>query len=165
MSSHLLSLWPNYYLLPQILLFPQDRRILRHYSALFFFFNWNVVVLQRCANSCSTAKWFIYTYLFHYGLSQVIEYSSLYCTLGPWLFISSFLKLIYLWLHWVLVAALGFSGDGDGGALFFLEDQGSNQVSPALLGGLLPTVPPGKSYLALSWAPYLAPSPFPGSEL
>ena len=36
-------------------------------------------------------KWFSYTYiyilfpaLFHYGLSQDIEYSSLCCTVGPW---------------------------------------------------------------------------------
>ena len=55
-----------------------------------FFFNRNVVDLQCCVNFCRTAKWFSYTYiyilfyiLFHYGLSQDIEYSSLCYTVGP----------------------------------------------------------------------------------
>ena len=45
-----------------------------------FFFNWNIVDLQCCANLCYTAKWLSYT--FHYGLSQDIEYSSLCQTVG-----------------------------------------------------------------------------------
>ena len=56
----------------------------------FLISNWSIVDLQ-CVNFCCTAKWFSYTYiyilfysLFHYGLSQDIEYSCLCCTVGPW---------------------------------------------------------------------------------
>ena len=50
-----------------------------------FFLNWCIVDLQCCVNSYYTAKWFGYTHthtntlfyiLFHYGLSQDIQYSS-----------------------------------------------------------------------------------------
>lgn len=48
------------------------------------------VVSPCCVNCCWTAKWFRYTYiyilfliLFHYGISQDIEYSSLCHTVGP----------------------------------------------------------------------------------
>ena len=48
----------------------------------FYFFIWSIVDLQSSANYCCQAKLFSYTYihfyiLFHYGLSQDIEYSSL----------------------------------------------------------------------------------------
>ena len=46
--------------------------------------------LQCCINFCCTAEWFSYTYiyilfyiLFHYGLSQDIEYRSLCYIVGP----------------------------------------------------------------------------------
>ena len=56
-------------------------------------FNWSIVDL-KCINICCTLKWFSYTYvyfsyLFHYDLSQDIEYSSLCDTVGYLLFISS----------------------------------------------------------------------------
>ena len=54
------------------------------------FLYWSIVDLQ-CVNFCCTAKWLSYTYmyilffniLFHYGLSQDNEYSSLCSTVGP----------------------------------------------------------------------------------
>ena len=50
-----------------------------------FFLNWSVVDSQ-CHANCCTAKWLSYTHtdiLFHYCLSQHIEYSSLGYTIGP----------------------------------------------------------------------------------
>ena len=52
-----------------------------------FFFFWGIVDLQCCINFSCTAKWFCYIdilfhILFHYGLSQDIEYSSLCYTVG-----------------------------------------------------------------------------------
>jgi len=51
---------------------------------------WHLVDLQCCVNFCCIAKWVHYTYicilfhiLFHYGLSQNIEYSSVCYTVGP----------------------------------------------------------------------------------
>ena len=66
--------------------------IFSHFVAYFFkfIFYWSIVELQRCVNYCCTAKWLSYTHiyilshiLFHYGLSQDIEYSSLCYTVGP----------------------------------------------------------------------------------
>ena len=59
------------------------------FVCLFFnLFYWSIVDLQ-CVNFWCTAKWFSYTYicflfhiLFHYGLLQDIEYSSLCYTVG-----------------------------------------------------------------------------------
>ena len=55
-----------------------------------FFLNWSIADLQCCANFCCTTKWFSYTYvyilfhiLFHYCLSQDIEYSLLCSTVRP----------------------------------------------------------------------------------
>ena len=57
---------------------------------LFFFFYWSIVDLQCCVNFCCIAKWVTYTNiyipfhtLFHDGLSQDSEYSSLCVTVGP----------------------------------------------------------------------------------
>ena len=57
----------------------------------FFFFNWGMVDLQSCVNFCSVAKWFSYTYtnilfyvIFHYSLSQIIDYSSLCYVVGSY---------------------------------------------------------------------------------
>ena len=73
---------------------------------LLFFLYWSIVDLQCCVHFWYIAKWFHYTslslslsiyiyiyiyihthiyfqILFHYGLSQDIEYSSLCCTVGP----------------------------------------------------------------------------------
>ena len=57
---------------------------------LFFYFNFLMVDLQCCVNFWCTAKWLSYTHiyilfyiLFHYGLSQDIEYSSQCYTVGP----------------------------------------------------------------------------------
>ena len=61
-------------------------------STFYFLFYWSIVHLQCCVNFYYTSKWFSYTYiciyiyfyiLFHYDLSQVIEYSFLCYTVGP----------------------------------------------------------------------------------
>ena len=60
------------------------------YKSIFLnLFYSSIVDLQCCVNFYCTAKWFSYIYthllhiLFHYGLSQDIEYSSLCCIVGP----------------------------------------------------------------------------------
>ena len=63
-----------------------------HRSSTIFFFYWSVVNLQCCASIRYTAKpfifihistYFLFQILFHYRLSQDIEYSSLCYTGGP----------------------------------------------------------------------------------
>ena len=61
----------------------------RLYNFLNLFY-WSIVYLQCCINSLCTAKCFSYTcmyipfhILFHYSLSQDIEYSSLCYAVGP----------------------------------------------------------------------------------
>ena len=61
-------------------------------------FYWSIVGLQCCVNFHWTAEWFSYTYvyipfhiLFHYGLLQDIECSSLCCTVG-----SCCLSILYI---------------------------------------------------------------------
>ena len=55
-----------------------------------FLFYWSIVELLCCVHYCYIAKWLsfahiyiIFHILFHYGLSQDIEDSSLCCTAGP----------------------------------------------------------------------------------
>ena len=57
----------------------------------------------QCVNFCHTEKWFIYTYLyilfflnilFHYGVSQDIDYRSLCCTVGLVFYLHNSLHLL-----------------------------------------------------------------------
>ena len=65
--------------------------ILERHRILKKILNWSAVDLQYCVKLCCIAQWLSYTriflfqkgVLFHDGLSQDTEYSSLCCTLGP----------------------------------------------------------------------------------
>lgn len=81
-------------------------------------------------------------------------------------FITLFKKVIYFWLHWVLIAVCGFllwwfllfwslgsrlgasvvvlHGPSCSAARGTFRDQGSRPVCPALAGEFFPTGPPGK---------------------
>ena len=57
---------------------------------IYIYIYWTIVDLYCCVNFCCTAKWLshrhiynLYYVLFHYGLSQDIEYSSLCYTVVP----------------------------------------------------------------------------------
>ena len=72
---------------------------------IIFLFYWCIADLQCCVNFFCTAKWFSYTYiyihsffniLFHHGLSQDIEYSSLCYTIGPCC-LSILYIIAYIW--------------------------------------------------------------------
>ena len=73
------------------------------WDIVFYFFYWNIVDLQYCANLCCTAKWLSYTHiciffylLFHYGSSQYLHYSSWCYRLRPCcLFITNVIVCIY----------------------------------------------------------------------
>ena len=80
-------------------------------STFYFLFYWSIVHLQCCVNFYYTSKWFSYTYiciyiffhvLFHYGLSQDIEYSSLCYTEGPYCLSIS----VYTSLHPLILNSL-----------------------------------------------------------
>ena len=65
----------------------RDLKVIGFWFAKVFLFDWSIVDLQCCVNLCYTAKCFSYIYilfhiLFHYGLSQDIEHSSLCYTTG-----------------------------------------------------------------------------------
>ena len=110
-------------------------------------FHWSNVDLQCCVNFYCTGKWFSNTYtyiysshiLFHYGLSQDIEYSSLCYTEGPSclsLFLMPFLFYfisIFLWLHWVFVAAHRLSLVAWAGATLGCSARASLSVALLLL--------------------------------
>jgi len=65
-------------------------------------FNWSIVDLQCCVSSWCIAKWFSYIcvcsfhILFHYGVFQDVEYSSLWCIVGSGcFFVYSSLYLLF----------------------------------------------------------------------
>ena len=61
----------------------------------------------------------LFHFLFHYGLSQDIEYSSLCYTVEPCCLFYFLFFSFFFWLRWVFVAAHGlFSSLGEWGLLF-----------------------------------------------
>ena len=90
-------------------------------TVLKFLFYSSIVDLQCCLNFCCTAKWLscIYIYIpfhiiFHYGLSQDIEYNFLCYTIGPHGLSTLYIKLYTLdgWLVWCVDYVWGVSAQG-----------------------------------------------------
>ena len=89
------------------------------FFSFFFFLNlfyWSMVDLQCCLSFQCTAKWFSYTsiyilfhILFHYGLLQDMEYSSLCYTVGPDCL--SILYIIVFFFHFHKTTCLSQWGD------------------------------------------------------
>ena len=73
-----------------------------------FFKNWSVVDLRCCVHFCCTAKEFSYIYnlfhiLFHYGLSEDTENSSLHYTIGRVCALSLFSRVWFGVALWIAV--------------------------------------------------------------
>ena len=81
-----------------------------------FYFLLTYSWITVCVNYCCTGKWLSYTFiyilfhiLFHYGLSQNIEYSSLCSTVGPfWFFLNtSTFFLINVFIYFFIFGCVG----------------------------------------------------------
>jgi len=86
----------------------------------FLFFNWSMVNLQHCVSFKYIAKWLSennpFQIIFHYTLSQNIEYNLLFYMVGPF-----WLSIIYM-----VVCLLGFPGGSEGKeSAFNVGDLGS----------------------------------------